>query len=334
MFLAPRLVIAFVVGASLAAPAGGVPISPGNLVISQENVLYEITRDGTIVQTISVPHPAGPRPLPEYVRDVAIDRDGNLVVYNGTYDAYVSTYDVDTESWSHQTAEGFGSAMSLSVGRVAPFGDIVFATDHDISMGYGIYAFDRGAGTSGSFAGDLTIGDITLGWDGLLYVLERGGSTYQHTLRIYDPATLAVVNELDLEPILGLGTDHRALTASAAGEIFIAGWDGEIWQLDGAGDLVANQTIPCTYNTVCRFNDVNLGFDGLLVTGTRDREIIIIDPSDWSTSGLEHGNPGDGLFVAVAVPEPSAGCMVLLGALMAAALRRRTIMPKNRRLWR
>lgn len=58
--------------------------TPGNVLISTDELLYEYTTDGVFVQSHEIPYATGPYPVTESARDVAIDLAGLAHVYNGT----------------------------------------------------------------------------------------------------------------------------------------------------------------------------------------------------------------------------------------------------------
>ena len=59
--------------------AQAAPFQQGNLLLSTGNVLYEVNLAGQIIQRISIPY------FGEQARDIAVDRQGRVHVYNGTF---------------------------------------------------------------------------------------------------------------------------------------------------------------------------------------------------------------------------------------------------------
>ena len=100
------LCVLIVMGAS----ATSAPLTPGNLRICTDDVLHEYTVDGTFVQSFPVPYPAGARPITEAAREIETNTAGQVHVYNGTFDPYVSTLDPATGTWTHLTHPGFSTA--------------------------------------------------------------------------------------------------------------------------------------------------------------------------------------------------------------------------------
>src|SRR5512138_3370840 len=70
-----------------AANATAAPLKPGNFLAAEElrGTLREYTPDGTLVQSVYVSHPHDPRYWTE-VRDIVVDRDANVRIFNDTYD--------------------------------------------------------------------------------------------------------------------------------------------------------------------------------------------------------------------------------------------------------
>lgn len=77
--------------ACLASTAHTAPLTPGNLLVTQNNVVIECTTAGAVVQSFPVPYGGGERPITETVRDVVVGPGGFAHVYDGTFDPYFST---------------------------------------------------------------------------------------------------------------------------------------------------------------------------------------------------------------------------------------------------
>jgi len=103
------------------APAGNILVSTNGPGLQQ--LLQEYTPGGTLVQAVEIP-PAGAW---EDARDLVADAAGNILVYNGTFDPYLSTYAAG--AWNHQTYSGWSTVNNVSYGGIGLFGNYAFVTD-------------------------------------------------------------------------------------------------------------------------------------------------------------------------------------------------------------
>lgn len=85
-----------------------------NLMISADNVLYEYTRDGLLVQSFPIGYPLERIPFMEYARDLVVGPETTVHVYNGTFEPYLSSFDAMTETWTERTHPGWSTVNSLS----------------------------------------------------------------------------------------------------------------------------------------------------------------------------------------------------------------------------
>lgn len=278
------------------APAGAVadPHVPGNLLISSENVIYETTLDGTVVGAYASQYPGGAYPATEYARDVAVDGDGVVHLYNGTFSPYLSSRDpaLALPTWSHQTYPDWNTVNNGSYGGIDVHENQVFVTD--MLTGNGVVAFDNDTGVAVRFADGTDAIDLTVGLDGLLYVLSPGGSPGGRTIDVYDPGTYAYIRSVDLTAIFGW-TEHRAVAVNSNGDLYVADWDGEIHHIDAAGALVQTIAPPCDwigFDIQCSFYDINISESGQLALGSRFGEVIVTDADFASVSKFQIGDRG------------------------------------------
>src|SRR5262249_4859030 len=94
-------------------------VPAANLLVSTDGaapqqLLQEYTSGGTLVRSLAIP-PGGPA---EDARDLVADSSGNILVYNGTFSPYLSTYST-SGSWSHQTFAGWSTVNNVSYGGIA-----------------------------------------------------------------------------------------------------------------------------------------------------------------------------------------------------------------------
>lgn len=275
-------------------------VSPGNLLVSSDNTVHEITPDGQVVQSFATEYPDG-YPATEYARDVAVDGDGIVHIYNGTFSPYMSSYNPVDATWTHRNYPIFNTANNGSYGGIDVDLNQVFVTDGLTDKG--VVLFDTDAGQGFRFAEGTDAIDLTLGLDGLLYVLSPGGSPGGRTVDAYDPRTYSFVKSIDLTAIFGW-TEHRSIAVDYDGNLFIADWDGEIHRVSAAGELVQTINPPCDwigFEIKCSFYDIAISETGRLALGSRFGEIIVTDVNFSSVSKFQIGNRG--AFVEF-VPNP------------------------------
>jgi len=78
---------------------------------------------GSLTGTIDIEYPAGAYPATEHARDIVMLAGGNIAVYNGTFDPYLSIYNATTSSWSHHTMPGFSTVNNVSYGGIDVLGN-------------------------------------------------------------------------------------------------------------------------------------------------------------------------------------------------------------------
>ncbi len=108
--------------------AWGDLLGEGNILVSTRDVLYEYTESGTLVQSYAIP----PGPITratEYARDIVSTSPGEVMIYNGTFDPYLTTLDISADSWSHETYQGWSTVNNGTYGGIAASENYVFVTD-------------------------------------------------------------------------------------------------------------------------------------------------------------------------------------------------------------
>ena len=298
------LIITLFIAVFAPAVASADAFVPGNLLLSTDNTLYETTPDGQIVQSIPTEYPGGSYPATEYARDIAIDNRGIVHVYNGTFTPYMSSYDpaAAIPTWTHRTFPGWATANNASYGGIDADRNQVFVTDELAEMG--VVAFDTDSEVAFRFANGTGAIDLTIGLDGLLYVLSPGGSPGGRTVDVYDPQTYSFVRSIDLTAIFGW-TEHRSLAVDANGDLYIADLDGEIHHVSAAGELLQTIKPACDwigFDISCAFYDIDISKTGQLALSTSHGEVLVTDVNLASVSKFQIGDHG--IFVEF-VPPPS-----------------------------
>ena len=249
-------------------------IGPGNILVSENEMLNEYTPEGVLVDSRSIPYPTGDHPISESARDSVRDEAGDIHVFNGTFDPYLTTLRVETESWEHHTHPQWDTANNVSYGGIGVVGDYIFVTDN---LGVrGIFRFDQKDFSVELFPDEDSFGfiDLTIGRDGLLYALE----STEYRVRVFDPETLA---ELDF---LYLSQDVRGIAVDSTGEIYGASWDGRIYHFDPAGTQL--NSLHCGVGSLC---DIDIDAFGNLVISSRFGSVVITDTSLQGQTGFSAG---------------------------------------------
>ena len=90
----------------------------------------DIDQDGDfeeiiLISTVPIEWPVGVRPQIETARDVTILDDGQIAVFNGTSNAFLSVYNPNSQTWQHFRDPGLSASLSdEGVGGVATVGDL------------------------------------------------------------------------------------------------------------------------------------------------------------------------------------------------------------------
>jgi hypothetical protein len=284
---------------------GAVSFTNGNILVTQNDHLIEYTNTGAPVQSISVPYMGG-RPATEHVRDVIVGPTGTARIYNGTFDPFMTSYDSNLGSFSSVTHTGWSTVNNVSYGGIATLADYVYVTDMRTfgdggpDEAQGIVRFNTGNNTSERFAETLEFIDLSLGLDGYLYALEDD----EYTLRIYNTTSMSLVNTVNLSD------DVRGVAVSAAGSIFGASWDGNIYQFDSSGSFLGS--IPSGANDL---TDIDLAANGEIVVGSRFGDVILTDSALSTPSAFSVGSsPTFVSFTEPAHPVPEPKTLTLLAS--------------------
>lgn len=122
--------------ATLTITRSNTNIDPPNKIVAVNNELRRYDDAGVQVgASITIPWPPGPvRPVGQNARDVVVMDNGNIAVYNGTSNAFLSVLNVGTNVWSHISLAGLSTSGS-GTGGISTTGDYVFLTDMETSVG-------------------------------------------------------------------------------------------------------------------------------------------------------------------------------------------------------
>ena len=305
-YLATLSVGALLGFASLSAGSvSAATLTPGNILVSTKQTVTEYTLSGNIVQTFSVPLSPS---ATESTRDIAVDSNGGIQVYNGTFDPILSTINTETGAVSNTTFLGWSTVNNTTYGGIATFEDKTFVTDMrtfgdgGADQAKGIIAFDNTGATR--FATDIGPIDLNIGLDGLLYALWPGGSPSGRGLSVYEPNNLAEIRDIDLTIATGFGGARRGIAVNALGDLFVATLSGEVFHLSSSGALVNSATFDCG-RFKCRFSDIDIAPDGALLLSSPDGFVLSTNEALASPSFLI-SNAGFGTRFTAFVPEPTS----------------------------
>lgn len=305
-----------IVGCAILGNDGETRLTPGNLMTVSHDQIREYNRSGQFVQRVveSVEYPGGTDSDPT-ARDLVVDRDLNIQVFNGAFDPYLSSFSFDTRLWSHQSFPGWSLFNNGSYGGLATKGRYVYMPDmrtfgNPEDAVTGIVRFDLNGGPTIRFAEDIEPFDLNVGLDGLLYAMYPGGSPSGRTVRVFNPETLAIVKTIDVSQGAGW-QDLRGIAADYDGSLFIVAYDERIFHLtpDGA-EVIKSLALP-TNDT----SDIDIAPDGGVVVGGRSGTVVVTDRSLESLLTFQVGD--ENVWVTFVVPEPSSLALLSLGIVAA-----------------
>jgi len=310
---ATLLAVSFGVGTTLAFSV----IDANDILVSNDGLIYDYTRSGTLVQEISVPYPDGIRPTTERNRDLIMMDDGRIAVFNGTFSPYLSIYNPSDDTWQHATYPGWTAINSSRMAGIAAYGPYVFVTDArtfghgGLDEALGVVRFDTRDMSAQRF--ETTIGDqdVTIGGDGLLYAIGQN-STSVGRVKVFDPVSLITVRTITLNPS---ASDINSVVVDGQGQITFSTFSG-FSVYDSAGNFIRSvATNPAD------LRDLDLDRDGTLIAATRLNGVIQTNDSLSSPTAFQTTwDP----YVAFAHPTPEpASCFISCIAMLLARYRSR-----------
>jgi hypothetical protein len=271
-------------------------LTPGNILVAHSPVG---SGANALLQEYDPSKPAGQQlvrsiRLPDFsggfadVRDLVVDRQGNIRIFNGTFEPRLTTYDPEASVLTHATFANWNTLNNATYGGLAAWRNFVYATDQEIPgddplRHEGIVRFDIETGEMRRFVNDGQFIDLAVGLDGRLYALGPAGLANSRFIRVFDPLTM-----LPAKPdITGLPADTRALTVDANGQIYAVNFrDPNVYRYTAGGTPLPR------FNTglggEADFSDIDLNENG--------RDLLIANINFSNTSA-----PGDGDVVLTTV---------------------------------
>jgi hypothetical protein len=306
-----------------APPAAALPFTPGNILVSNNpfgstQTLYEVTPAGAAVQTIQVPQAAD-----DGARDLALDRFGNVQIFNGTFSPVLTQYNPTTNTFTHQASQ-FSTANNLTYGGIASVGDYAFVTDFNTggSESSGIVRYSLTGGAPQRVADGRDYIDLNVGRNGILYALRYDGiDAGGFTVDRFDPLTLAVLGTVTLADV------QRAIAVDRNGDIFaVSSQTNDVVHYTPTGQRV--KTIHDS--TVGGLADVDVDDAGRVLIASHGGGILTTTAdlgalSSFGTRGSNYTNFAAWVQPPPVVPEP--GTLAVTAGASALVLRR----TRNRR---
>ncbi len=291
------------IGAGLLAmqTVRAVPFDPANILVTQDKVLSEYTLGGGLVQSFAIPHPDTSR---HDGSDVVVASDGAAFVRNSApFDNdYFSRLDPATGTWTHIATDGIGFG-NVSDADLSARGSIAVTNGRRLDM-------NSGMATPFSVPGFRSVGEVTWGLDGLLYALDSGSP--RPGVRVLDPSDFSLIREVTLRDEDGFRLDARGIAVTELGQMFVADWDGRIYEYSSDATLIQSQATG-----VFNLLDIDIDEQGTLIAGSRFGGVIVTDTSLSSMFTFDVGN--DLAYVSfahsipIAVPEPTSVALIGLG---------------------
>ena len=264
---------------------------PSNILVSVGDELLEFDRDGVLIDAQAIPYGLPERPAGETARDLIVTPNGDVAVYNGTSDVFLSRFDPNTSTWNHQAFADLSTSPSIpGSGGIAAFNQFVFLTDMNTVGGTerGLVRFNRVNARFERFAGTVP-GDR-------LFATSDGTGPNGNDLIEIDLITGDIINTLPLPP----GVNQNIQDGLA--------YDGtNLWYIasdidDRADDLY--RLNPDTGAVLDRFDTgITSGIDGIaalngeiyLLDSAQDNNIVVWDPTAQQVSrilDIDTLNPG------------------------------------------
>ncbi|GMV36806.1 MAG: hypothetical protein AMXMBFR61_13140 [Fimbriimonadales bacterium] len=306
------LVTCSVAASALTTVSALQPFTYGNILVCGNGQVFEYTRQGQLVQTIGVPQAPGGDGEP---RGIAVTSSGDLVVYNGTFQAAISHLRMSTGTWTHYLVPGLSTVNNVTMGKVTTFGNYVFATDCSTYGGgeaNGLVRLDLSDGTWTRFGPADNSIDVVAGQDGLLYALWGSGSPSGTVIRSFDPWTLSGVQTFS--PPNPTYT-NRSIAVDAAGNIYVSQLYGGVMKLSPSMQLLAS------YNVSGWSTDVRISDDGVVMLMAEGGTVLLDAELNHIRTFANDGSFG----TFVSVPEPSALATLAAGLVVLLQAKRRRL---------
>jgi hypothetical protein len=297
----------------------GTPFTLGDLLVTSQsgNILYEYTRNGVMVQSLSVPAP--PNATRTYqVGGVLVDRNGYVDVaqFGSGADTYLSAYQASTQSWRQISAapcNGITNGLDLDLAQYQSriYVSVISSYQLDAANNYAVTQLPQSTEPLPNVGNSA----VSVGLNGLLYIVNSGSP--KANVSVVNPSTFAVLQNLILVDASNLRITAEGLAATADGTIYAADISGTIYKYSSTGVRLGSFATGISSPST-----LSLMPDGTLAMGSRFGDVYITNTSFSTQSHFTvPGTLTDYVGFVTAVPEPSPLILVGAGAIMAAAWR-------------
>lgn len=260
-----RLFLGLVLGGGIVLSAPAAAFTWGNLVITHDGAVREYRTDGSLVNTIPVPFPPGPRGADDPLHGLAFDSDARLAVYNGAAQPFLSVYEAANGTWTHASLPGWTTFTAAGHGGLVTRGRDVYVTDFSTLGGpeRGIVEFDGDAGWAGlRFADLFDTADLAIGPDGRVHSLLA----FSSVVYVFDPVTKQGVGSVTLEGSVG------AIAVTPDGGYLGVSGNGLLRRFTPEG--VSFDTLD---TAIPGLVDIAVSAEGAIAIGTVLGEVVLVD---------------------------------------------------------
>jgi hypothetical protein len=266
------------------------------------------------------------------VRGVAVDQNGSLQIYNGSFGGDLVTLNPASGAIQNHTFPGWSTINSVSFGGIATSGNYAFVTDmatfghNGADLAEGLIRFNLTNFSAVRFTMRDGYQQLTLGRDGLLYALPGQSQPPDH-IDVYDPATLAFVRSIPLS-FAGFEADLLSIAVDASGHIFGVGLgSGDLLEFDSNGQLLKSERVSDT-----AIESVALDADGDLIASDEFGNVFIATTALDAYSSFNvccsyeqvaFTDPNTALtFPGSPIPEPATVMLIVLASAVMCCIRR------------
>jgi hypothetical protein len=336
--LSGLLVVLALVACAGTAQAG--PFTLGNILVTSNQTLVEYTRAGTLVQSIPVPVV---EPATGLLRDVVVDSNGNAQMFNGTFNAALTTYNPKTNTFTNTPITGgLHTVNNVTFGGITALGSNVFLATNATAPNplNGLVRVDVNnlssqarfaSGSSG--AGDFI--QVTAGYDGRIYGLFGAGSPAGTVIDVYDPQTLAFLRSITPASPTG---ELRDIAVDANGNIFGVSFvkdanGNSLYEFGPNGNLINSLALPTPFNNFVG-STVELSAAGDVLVASPGGQVFLTNESFTGLTSFNVPSSFPSLFATFVEPPPGAGVIVpepATGPALAAGLLLLSLMRRPRR---
>ena len=254
-----KLFAAFLLVSSLVVSfsSNALPLGTSNILVSSDNMLFEYTPEGKIVQQIPIP-PNLQDSMP-LARDLIVTASGEVAIFNGTTDPELSLYDPQTEQWRSFKYPGWDVPVNFTFGGIAAYGDGIYVNDM-LGGGQGIIRFGLDGQVQPFLDGNEYL-DLTLGLDNKFYALV--GSN--RSIDVIDPVSMQVIRNITLD----FSADVRGVAVNAIGEIYTVSYTGDLNKYDSNGLSMNTMPVPAG------LYDIDINTQGHIIFQDRDDNVYL-----------------------------------------------------------